>query len=72
MSAIEGNLFPFPCNTSLISKDLGSQSKTPQVRDLQKEILPHWQSALKWGLREVQPGSIPSGQVNYLHLCSQG
>jgi len=32
-------------------------------RDLQKEILPQWQSALKWGLREVQPGSTPSGHT---------
>jgi len=41
----------------------GSQSKTPPKRDLQKEILPQWQSALKWGLREVQPGSTPSGHT---------
>jgi len=40
-----------------ISEDLGSRWKTPQRRDLQKEILPQWQSALKWGLGEVQPGS---------------
>ena len=35
---------------SPISNDLGSQGKTPQRRDLQKQILPWWQSALKWGL----------------------
>jgi len=27
--------------------------------DLQTEILPPWESALKWGLGEVQPGSTP-------------
>jgi len=27
--------------------------KTPQGRDLQPDILPQWQSALKWDLREV-------------------
>lgn len=31
--------------------------KNPQRKDLQKKILPRWQSALKWCLREVQPGS---------------
>jgi len=29
--------------------------------DLQREILLPWESALKWGLGEVEPGSIPSG-----------
>ena len=33
--------------------------KTTQGRDLQLEMLPLWQSALKWGLREVEPGSTP-------------
>jgi len=37
----------------------GSQGKASPRRDLQKENLPGWQSALKWGLREVQPGSTP-------------
>ena len=37
--------------------------KTPQGRDLQPEILPQWQSALQWGLREVQPGSTPSSHT---------
>ena len=32
-------------------------------RDLQKESLLQWQSALKWGLGEVQPGSTPSGHT---------
>ena len=27
------------------------------------EIFPYGQSALKWGLREVQPGSTPSGHT---------
>ena len=31
-----------------------------KVRELHKEILPQWQSALKWGLGGVQPGSTPS------------
>jgi len=30
---------------------------------LQREILPQWQSALKWGLGEVQPGSTPSSHT---------
>ena len=28
---------------------------------LHLEILPPWESALKWGLGGVEPGSIPSG-----------
>ena len=51
-------------------KILGSQGKASPRRDLQKETLP--QSALKWGLREVQPGSTPSSCTGDLHLCSQG
>ena len=34
--------------------------------NLQKEILPQWQSALKWGLGEVEPGSTPSGHTGEL------
>ena len=36
--------------------------ENPQRRDLQQEIHPEWQSALKGlrGLREVKPGSTPS------------
>jgi len=34
--------------------------------DLWKEILPQWQSALKWGLGEVEPGSTPSGHTGEL------
>jgi len=41
----------------------GLQGKASPRRDLQEEILPQWQSALKWGLREVQPGSTPSGHT---------
>ena len=40
-----------------------SQRKASPGRDLQKEILPQWQSALKWGLREMQPGSTLSGRT---------
>lgn len=35
-------------------KILGNTRKASQKRDLQEEIFPQWQSALKWGLREVQ------------------
>ena len=34
--------------------------------DLWKEILPQWQSALKWGLGEVEPGSTPSSHTGEL------
>jgi len=34
--------------------------------NLQKEILPQWQSALLWGPGEVQPGSTPSGHTGEL------
>jgi len=42
-------------------------------RDLQKEILPKWQSALKWGLGEVQPSSTPSNHTGELpsHVLPQ-
>jgi len=48
--------------------------ETPQRRNLQPEVLPQWQSALKWGLRErcSQAPPLPVTQVNCLHLCSQG
>jgi len=45
----------------LVSEDLSSQGK-----DLQPEILLQQQSALKWGLREVQPGSTPSSHTGEL------
>jgi len=45
------------------SEDGVSQGKAPQRRDLQPKILPQWGSALKLGLREVQPGSTPSGHT---------
>jgi len=34
--------------------------------DLQEETLPEWQSALKWSLGEVEPGSTPSGHTGEL------
>jgi len=34
--------------------------------NLQKEILSQWQSALKWGLGEVEPGSTPSSYTSTL------
>ena len=37
--------------------------KTPHRRDHQPENLPEHQSALKWGQREVQSGSTPSGHT---------
>ena len=39
---------------------LGSQ-KGSKRSDLQLETLPPWESALKWGLGGVEPGSSPSG-----------
>ena len=41
----------------------GSQKKNSKRSNLHKEIIPQWQSALKWGLGEVQPGSTPSGHT---------
>ena len=38
---------------------LGSQ-KGSKRSDLQVEILPPWESALRWGLGGVEPGAIPS------------
>ena len=37
----------------------GLQGKASPKRDLQKQTHPQGGSALKWGLREVQPGSTP-------------
>ena len=37
--------------------------KGSKMSDLQRAILPPWQSALKWGLGEVEPGSTPSGHT---------
>ena len=34
--------------------------------ELQKESLPQWQSALRWGLGEVEPGSTPSSHTGEL------
>jgi len=44
---------------------LGAQ-KNSKGSDLQKEILLPRQSALKWGLGEVEPGSTPSGHTGEL------
>ena len=48
---------------SPVFKESGSQWKAPQKRQLQKETRPLWQSALKWGLGGVEPGSTPSGHT---------
>jgi len=37
--------------------------KNSKRSDLQKEILPQWQSALECGLGEVQPGSTTSSHT---------
>ena len=41
---------------------LGSQ-KGSKRKDLQIGILPLWESALKWGLGGVEPGSSHSGEI---------
>jgi len=43
----------------MLTHVVGTQ-KNSEGSYLQEEILPQWQSALKWGLGEVQPGSTPS------------
>jgi len=43
-----------------LTRVLGLQ-KSPKRSDLQIEILLPWESALKWGLGGMQPGSTPSG-----------
>ena len=35
--------------------------KNSKENDLQRKILPQWQSALTWGLAGLQPGSTPYG-----------
>jgi len=40
--------------------------KTPQRTDLQPKIFLQWQSAFKWVLIQVQPGSTPSGHTGEL------
>ena len=42
------------------NKQTNKQKKNSKRSNLQKEILTYWQSALKWGLGEVEPGSTPS------------
>ena len=41
------------------SEDTSAYGKKTAQEDLQADTLPHWQRALRWGLREVQPGSTP-------------
>ena len=43
-----------------LTRVLGSQ-KGSKRSDLQIKILSPWESALRWGLGEVQPASTPSG-----------
>ena len=40
-----------------------SSQKSSKRSDLQIEILPHWESALKWGLGGVEPGH--SGEIPF-------
>ena len=40
--------------------------KNSKGRDLQKKILPQWQSAREWSLGEVEPGSNPSSHTGEL------
>ena len=37
--------------------------KNSTKSNLQEDILPQWQSALKWDLGEMEPGSTPSGHT---------
>jgi len=46
---------------SPISKDLGSLSLKGGIYN--QRTSQRWQSAVKWGLREMQPGSTPSGHT---------
>ena len=43
-----------------ISEDSRFTVKSPPRGYLQQEILPEWGSVLKWGLRDMEPGSTPS------------
>uniref|UniRef100_A0A8C2YGS9 Uncharacterized protein n=1 Tax=Coturnix japonica TaxID=93934 RepID=A0A8C2YGS9_COTJA len=47
----------------LYQKIPGSQGKVTPRRELQEKILPQQQSALKWGLREMQLGSTHSSHT---------
>ena len=49
----------------MLTHVLGSQ-KNSKESNLQKEILPQWQSTFKWGLGEVQLGSTPSAHTGEL------
>ena len=46
----------------MLSCVVGSQ-KNSKGSNLQREIFLQWQSALKWGLGEVQAGSTPPGHT---------
>ena len=50
----------------MLAHTLGSQKKKPKRNNLQKEIILWWQSAIKWGLGEVEPGSTPSSHTGEL------
>jgi len=60
----------------ILTHVLASQ-KNSEGSSLQKEILPQWQSALKWGLGEVEPvstlsshtGELPSPILPWLSQC---
>ena len=54
--------------TGMLTPLQGSElkGKISTRRDLQQEILPQWQPALKWGLKEVEPSSTPSGHTGEL------
>jgi len=47
------------------SPKISSHRETPQRRDLQKENLSQWQSALKWALREGQPDPFWSHRIAF-------
>ncbi len=57
--------FPKEERHKKLTRTLGAQNSSTKG-DLQRESLPPWQSALKWGLREVQPGSTPSSHTGEL------
>jgi len=57
-------------NAHRYQKIPGSPRKASPRRDLQKDTLPQGQSALKWGLREEQPGSTPSDHSAIAFTCA--
>jgi len=50
----------------MLTSVIGSQENSTRS-NLQGETLPQWQSALKWGLGEVEPGYTPSDHTAELH-----